>query len=75
MHGNWVVEIGWRMPRIEAAGDICFKSSRPTQGCTANNDGDSILSTRQWTKSSNPVILTDTAEFYNIIYWGSEDFS
>jgi hypothetical protein len=31
--GNWVVEIGGRMPRIEDTGDICLRRPRPTQGC------------------------------------------
>jgi hypothetical protein len=39
MQENWVVEIGWRLPRIQVAGDICLKP-RPTQGCTANDDDD-----------------------------------
>jgi hypothetical protein len=30
-----VEEIGWRMPRIEVAGDISLRRSRPTQGCRA----------------------------------------
>jgi len=29
--GTWVVEIGWRIPRIEVAGDICVKRPRPTR--------------------------------------------
>jgi hypothetical protein len=40
--GNWVVEIGGRMPRIEDAGDICLRRPRPTQDCRADND-DNIL--------------------------------
>jgi len=28
--GNWVVEIGRRMSRIEDAGDICLRRPRPT---------------------------------------------
>jgi hypothetical protein len=35
---NWVVEIGWRMPRIEVADDICLRRPTPTQGCTADDD-------------------------------------
>ena len=27
--GNWVVEIGWRLPRIEVAADICLRRSSP----------------------------------------------
>ena len=38
--GNWVVEIGGRMPRIEVAGDICWRRSRPTQGYRAEDDDD-----------------------------------
>jgi len=33
--GNWVVKIGGPMPRIEVAGDICFRRPRPAQGCRA----------------------------------------
>jgi hypothetical protein len=28
--GNWVVEIGGQMSRIEVAGDICLRKPRPT---------------------------------------------
>ena len=38
--GNWVVEIGGRMTRIEVAGDIFLRRPRPTQGCTADDDDD-----------------------------------
>jgi hypothetical protein len=38
MQGNWVVEIGGRMPRIEVAGDISLRRPRPTQGCRADDD-------------------------------------
>jgi len=38
--GNWIVEIGWRIPRIDVAGDICLSRPRPTQGCRANDDDD-----------------------------------
>jgi hypothetical protein len=38
MQGNWVVEIGGRMPNIEVAGEICFRRPRPTQGCRADDD-------------------------------------
>jgi len=42
--GNWVVEIGGWMSRIEDAGDICLRGKRPAQGCRAdNNDGVDIL--------------------------------
>jgi len=40
MQGNWVVEIGGRMPRIEVAGDIYLRRPRPTQGCRADDDDD-----------------------------------
>jgi len=40
--GDWDVEIGGRMPRIEDAGDICLKKSRPTQGCRADDDDESL---------------------------------
>ena len=69
------------MPSIEVTGDIRLRKLRPTQGYRADDDDDddygddSILNSRQWTKSSNPVIWTDTAEFYNVIYCGSEDIS
>jgi len=38
--GNWVIETGWQMPWIEAAGDFCSKRPRPTNGCRANVDDD-----------------------------------
>jgi len=38
--GNWVIEIGRWMSRIEDAGNICLKRSRPTQGCRADDDDD-----------------------------------
>jgi hypothetical protein len=38
----WVVEIGWLMPRIEVAGDICLRRTRPTQGCRLDDDYDLI---------------------------------
>jgi len=38
--GNWVVEIGGQLPRIEVAGNICLGRARPTQGCRANDDDD-----------------------------------
>jgi hypothetical protein len=28
--GNWVVEIGWRLPRIEVTGDIFLRKPRST---------------------------------------------
>jgi hypothetical protein len=28
MQGNWVLEFGWQVPRIEVADDICLR--RPT---------------------------------------------
>jgi len=40
MQGNWVVEIGWQVSRIEVAGDICLRGPRPTQGCRADDDDD-----------------------------------
>jgi len=40
MQGNWVVEIDWWMPRIDVAGDICLRRSRPTQSCRADDDDD-----------------------------------
>ena len=36
--GNRVVEIGGQMPRVEDAGDICWRRARSTQGCRANDD-------------------------------------
>jgi len=36
--GNWVVEIGKCMPRIEVTGDICLRRQRATQGCRADDD-------------------------------------
>jgi hypothetical protein len=38
--GNWVVEIGGRMSRIEDAGNICLRRPRTTQGCRADDDDD-----------------------------------
>jgi len=38
MQGNWLVEIGWQMPRIEVTGDTCLRSPRPTQGCRTDDD-------------------------------------
>jgi hypothetical protein len=40
MQENWVVEIGWWLPRIAVAGNICLRRPRPTQGCTATDDDD-----------------------------------
>jgi hypothetical protein len=40
MQGNWVVEIGGRMARIEADGDICLRRPRPTQDCRVDDDDD-----------------------------------
>jgi len=39
MQGNWVVQIGWWIPRIEVAGNICLRP-RPTQGHTDDDDDD-----------------------------------
>jgi hypothetical protein len=38
--GNWVVEIGGLMFRIEVVGDICLRRPEPTEGCRANDDDD-----------------------------------
>jgi hypothetical protein len=40
MQGNWVVEIGGQILRIEIAGDICLRRPRPTQGFRADDDDD-----------------------------------
>ena len=40
--GNWVVEIGGQMSRIEDTGDLFLRRPRPTQGCTADDDDDSL---------------------------------
>jgi hypothetical protein len=40
--GNWVVEIGGRMPIIEVSGDICLGRPRPTQVCRADDDDDDV---------------------------------
>jgi hypothetical protein len=31
--GNWVAEIGWRLPRV--AEDMCLRTPRPTESCRA----------------------------------------
>ena len=36
--GNWVVAIGWRLPSIEVATEICSRKPRPTQGYRAGDD-------------------------------------
>jgi len=41
--GNWVAEIGGRMPRIEVAGDISLSRPRSTQGGRADDDDDITL--------------------------------
>jgi len=38
--GNWIVEIGWQLARLEVTGDICLRRPRPTQGCRADDDDD-----------------------------------
>ena len=38
--GNWVVETGWQLHRIEVTGDICLRRPRATQGCRADDDDD-----------------------------------
>jgi hypothetical protein len=38
--GNWAVEIGRWMPRVEVAGDICLRMPRLRQGCRADDDDD-----------------------------------
>jgi hypothetical protein len=38
--GNWAVEIGGRMARIEDAGDICIRRPKPTQDFRADDDDD-----------------------------------
>ena len=38
--GNWVVEIGCQLSRIEVAGDSCLRGPRPTQDCRADDDDD-----------------------------------
>jgi hypothetical protein len=40
MQESCIVEIGWRMPRIEVAGDIHLRRPRATQGCRADDDDD-----------------------------------
>jgi len=40
MQGNWVVEFGWQMPRIEIAGNIFLRRPRLTPGCRADDDDD-----------------------------------
>jgi hypothetical protein len=40
---NWVVENGWRLPRIEVTGDIGLRRPRPAQGCKADDDDDEVL--------------------------------
>jgi len=55
--GNWVVEIGGQMPRIEDAGDICLKRPRPTQGCRADDDDDDDESLNNLL-ISDPILLS-----------------
>jgi len=43
MQGNWVVETGWWIPRIEVAGDICLRKPRPTQGHTDDDDDKTFI--------------------------------
>jgi len=38
--GNWVVEIGWRLARMEVTGHISLRRPRPTQGYRADDDDD-----------------------------------
>ena len=38
--GNWVLEIGWQMSRIEVGGDICLRRPWPTQCCRVHDDDD-----------------------------------
>jgi len=47
--GNWVVEIGGRMPRIEVAGDICLRRPRPTQCCRVDDDDENPNACRTFT--------------------------
>jgi hypothetical protein len=53
IQGNWVVEIGGQMPRIEDAGDICLRRPRPTQGCRADDDDFSPLTTLLFRQNIN----------------------
>jgi hypothetical protein len=36
--GKWVLEIGWELPRIEVAGNVCLRRPRSNQGCSADDD-------------------------------------
>ena len=38
-----VVEIGWRLPRTEVAGDISLRRPRPNQGCRTDDDGGRVF--------------------------------
>jgi hypothetical protein len=40
--GNWVVEVGWWIPRVKVAGDICLRRPSLNQGCRAEEDDGSI---------------------------------
>jgi len=67
MRGNWVVEIGGRMPRIEVAGDICLRRPGPTEGCRANDDdddNDDELFGSSWPFGSIFSYCNSTASFY-----------
>jgi hypothetical protein len=41
--GNWVIEIGGSLPRIQDAGDICFRRPWSTKGCRADDDDETKL--------------------------------
>jgi hypothetical protein len=54
--GNWVLEIGGRMPRIEDAGDISLRRPRLIRGCRADDDDDDE-SLNNWV-ISDPILLS-----------------
>jgi hypothetical protein len=38
--GKLVVAIGWRMPSVEVAGDVCLRRPGPTEGCRTDDGND-----------------------------------
>ena len=63
MQQNWVVKIGWQMPRMEIAGDIYVRRPRPTQGCRADNDDDDDDDDDDYvTKKSSKIVFIENMQ-------------